>query len=301
MKQPAAIHIVVDYALITPIRDDERNLRRLAECVLSQTVLPTAWAIVDNGSTDGTNAVAAELAATRSWITLVSVSGETVPMRGGAVVRAFNAGLRSLQRRADFIVKLDADVSFEPDHFELLLARFSADRRLGIAGSLCLEEVAGVWRPRYSTRSHVRGAVRAYRRECLEEVLPLEERMGWDGIDEIRAAVRGWRTATISDITFRHHRPLGEREPATGRWARQGEMAHYMGYRPSYLVLRALYRSLREPAALAMIWGYAHGLVRRQRRYGDLEVRAWLRYEQSLRRLPRRAREALGRSARFSP
>jgi glycosyltransferase involved in cell wall biosynthesis len=283
------------YALVTPARNETANLRRLAGCVMTQTAPPATWTIVDNGSTDETGVLASDLASAHAWISVVSVPGENVPVRGGAVVRAFTAGLRDLPPRVDIVVKLDADVSFEPDHFERLLAEFSRDPRLGIAGSLCLEEEGGAWRPRYTTRSHVRGAVRAYRRACLDDVLPLEERMGWDGIDEIKAAIKGWRTATIPDIAFRHHRALGGREPARAKWVRQGEMAHYMGYRPSYLAFRALYRALREPSALAMIYGYAAAAVRRKPRVADAEVRSWLRREQSVRRLPTRAREALGR------
>ncbi len=283
------------YALVTPARNEAENLRRLGDCVLAQTVLPLTWVIVDNGSTDETPELASELATIEPWIVVVSAPGEAVPVRGGAVVRAFNAGLARVGERADVVVKLDADVSFERDHFERLLERFSGDPRLGIASSLCLEETDGSWRARYSTRSHVRGAVRAYRRGCLEDVLPLEERMGWDGIDEIKAAVRGWRTATLPEIVFFHHRTLGAREDARAKWVRQGEMAHFMGYRLSYLILRALYRAVREPKALAMVWGYADAVRRGRPRYADSEVRDWLRREQSLRRLPRRAREALGR------
>jgi biofilm PGA synthesis N-glycosyltransferase PgaC len=286
----------LSYGLVTPVRDEEQNLERLATCVLAQTILPSGWIIVDNGSTDGTVDVAADIAASHTWITVVSVPGATVPTRGGAVVRAFNTGLNELAVGLNVIVKLDADVSFEPDHFEHLLERFASDPRLGIASSLCLEEENGNWRARHSTRSHARGAVRAYRRECLEEVLPLEERMGWDGIDELKAAVRGWDTATIHEIVFFHHRKTGERERPRDEWLRQGHAAHYMGYRPSYLAIRALFRAVREPRALAMVWGYATSAVRRSPRYPDPEVRAWLRREQSLRRLPRRAREALGRS-----
>jgi biofilm PGA synthesis N-glycosyltransferase PgaC len=284
----------LSYSLVTPARDEEENLRRLAECVFSQTVPPQEWVIVDSGSTDGTAAVARELAAARPYVATKSAPGDGVPVRGAAVVQAFTAGLSALSGDADVIVKLDADVSFDPDHFELLLERFAADPRLGLAGTLCLEQEGGEWRPQYTTRGHVRGAVRAYRRACLEQVLPLEERMGWDGIDELKAAVRGWRTATIHEVVFHHHRALGQREPATTKWVRQGEMAHFMGYRPTYLAARALYRASREPSALAMIWGYARAAIRRAPQYADDEVRAWLRDEQSLRRLRRRAREARG-------
>lgn len=282
------------YALVTPVRNEEANLRRLSECVLAQSVLPKAWAIVDSGSTDRTLEIANELSSSREWVRVLEAP-EPEQIRGAPIVRAVLAGLEVLRPWPDVVVKLDADVSFDPTHFEHLLAHFAADPRLGIASSLCLEEEAGEWRATYSTRSHARGAVRAYRRACLTDVMPLEQRLGWDGIDELKAAVRGWRTATVYDTAFFHHRKLGEREGAYGRWHRQGEMAHYLGYRPSYLVVRALYRARREPSALAMVAGYLGAAIRRRPRYPDSEVRAWLRREQSLRRLRTRAREALGR------
>jgi hypothetical protein len=68
-----------------------------------------------------------------------------------------------------------------------------------------------------------------------------------------------------------------------------------MGYRPGYLVVRTLFRARRDPAALAMLWGYAAAAVRREPRLADPAARAELRRRQSLRSLPLRAREALGR------
>ena len=289
------------YALVTPVRNEAENLARLAESVVGQTLPPEAWVIVDNGSSDDTPARARSLAGSHPWVELLSIPGAREPERGAPIVRAFTAGLEALPGRPDVVVKLDADVSFPADHFERLLACFAADPALGIASGTCLEREGERWRARHSTRGHVRGAVRAYRSACLDAVLPLEPRMGWDGIDELKAATLGWRTATIPDIPFFHHRPLGGREPARHMWRRQGEMAHYLGYRPSYLVVRTLFRALREPSAVAMLAGYAASALRRRPRYGDRAVRSWLRREQALRRLPARVREALGRAEAGRP
>ena len=124
--------------------------------------------------------------------------------------------------------------------------------------------------------------------------MPLEQRMGWDGIDEIKATTRAWRTTSFKHLPFLHHRSLAAREQAVSTWRAQGDMAHYMGYRPSYLVARALYRAAGEPRALAMIWGYAEALLARRPQCSDPAVLDWLRAEQRLRRLPLRAR-GLGR------
>ena len=139
---------------------------------------------------------------------------------------------------------------------------------------------------------HVRGAVRAYRWRCFEDVSPIEAKLGWDTVDELKAHLAGWRTGTIDGITFRHHRGLGARDGR--RWERarrQGHASHYLGYRSWYLVMRAIRRSLDDPAALAMLWGYCEAAWGRETRHPDEAVRRELRRRQSLRQLPARLTE----------
>lgn len=286
----------LSYAVVTPVRNEARNLRRIADALASQTARPVAWIVVDTGSTDDTVALAQELSAERPWIRLDVLSQEPGLARGGPIVRGFETGLRSLGELPDVVVKLDADTSFEPGYFERLLQEFAADETLGMASGTCHELEGGEWHERHVTGTTVWGASRAYRRECLQAVLPLEQRMGWDGVDEFRANARGWKTRTFKDLPFRHHRREGERDGAPHR-ARlaQGHAARFLGYRFWYLALRSLWHARREPAALAMMWGYLEAAINREPRCGDAAARAYLRRQQSMRRLPRRAAEAVGR------
>jgi poly-beta-1,6-N-acetyl-D-glucosamine synthase len=284
------------YALVTPVRDDEPNLRRLAEAVTSQQAAPKSWVIVDNGSKDGTIELARELQRRHVWVRVLSSPPTEVAEPGGPVVRAFHTGVQGLKEPTDVVVKLDADVSFEADYFQRLLSEFSSDRRLGIASGECLEQNAGRWQVRPVTAGHARGATRAYRWDCLQAVLPLPERLGWDTVDEVKANVLGWTTGTIPGVRFYHHRPVGARDGAPwSRWVRQGSGAHYVGYRFPYLLARTIHRSLRNPAALGMLVGYFGAVARRSERHEDRAVLEHLRKRQSMHQLPRRAREALGR------
>jgi glycosyltransferase involved in cell wall biosynthesis len=88
------------YAVITPARDEARSLPRLAASLAGQTVPPARWLIVDNGSTDGTLAIAGELGREHPWIEVLSMPGTDRPVRGGAVVRAVHFGLSSAYRGA---------------------------------------------------------------------------------------------------------------------------------------------------------------------------------------------------------
>ena len=283
------------YAIVTPVRNETENLRRLADSLSAQSLRPKTWMVVDTGSDDGTPAVITELMREHDWIaTCTSRAGES-PTRARAIVHGFNVGVIELGVLPEVVVKLDADVSMKPDYFERLLSAFSADEQLGIASGTCYEREQGEWTQRHVTGDHVWGATRAYRRRCLEDVSPLEERLGWDGIDEIKAALRGWRTLTLLDLPFFHHRREGEREDHA--WRMVGDACHYLGYRIDYLLLRALNNARRDRSALAMVGGYTRAALRRAERCPDEEVRSFVRRQQSLRQLPRRMREVRGRRA----
>jgi glycosyltransferase involved in cell wall biosynthesis len=282
-------------AAISPVRDEAENLPRLARCLLTQTVRPVKWLIVDNGSGDGTPALARALAAKHRWIEPISIPGEADPVRGRPIVRALHAGIEALGSLPDVLISIDADVSFEPDYLERLLAAFNSDDALGIASGSGYELGPDGWRQRHLTGSTVWGATRAYRRACLLDVLPFEERLGWDGIDEFKANARGWRTGTLVDLPFHHHRPEGGRDGAWRmRWD-QGRTAHYVGYRLPYLVLRAMHNARRHPSAVALVCGYLTAAASRAERMDDEAARTYVRRQQRLRSLPLRAREAAGR------
>jgi glycosyltransferase involved in cell wall biosynthesis len=261
----------------------------------AQTLQPTVWVIVDTGSSDGTLEVARELATEWPWIEIREIRiGEGV-MRGGPIVRAFHFALESVPATCAVIAKVDADTSFDPDYFHRLIAAFEQDPWLGIAGGTGYEQQPdGAWRQRHGTGSGVWGASRAYRRRCLDEILPLEERMGWDTIDLVGAEVRGWKTRALEDLPFLHHRAEGERDPSRlSAYVKVGEAAHYMGYRLPYLAIRTVFRAFRDPSAIAIPYGYLRAARRQERRCLDVAVRESVRDHQRLSRLHLRAREAL--------
>jgi glycosyltransferase involved in cell wall biosynthesis len=297
-----AAGVTLSYALVTPARNEARNVRRLARCLARQTQQPSAGVIVENGSTDETPRLVEELAREHPWIRLASAPAPAGPVRGGQIVHAFMAGLAELDELPDVVVKLDADTSMPARYFESLLAAFAADPSLGIASGCGYELEDGAWRPRYLTAGCVWGASRAYRRECLEDVLPLDEEMGWDGIDTLKASLRGWGTHALVDVPFRHHRREGERDGARVKaWIALGRTSHYMGYRFWYLLARALYQARRDPSAAALVWGYLAASLRRRPQCPDAAVRAHLRQQQRLRDLPARLREVTGRAETARP
>jgi glycosyltransferase involved in cell wall biosynthesis len=277
------------YAVVTPARNEEDNLRRLGAALAAQTLRPGEWVVVDDGSTDATAEVLAGLADDHHWVrALIRPAADRAERLADGRRRArdldgFLFGARSLGGPADVVVKVDADVDFDPDFFARLIGRFGEDDRLGIASGTCYEREGGEWVRRTKTEGSVWGATRAYRADCLQDVLAMEPCMGWDGLDELRTQIRGMRTRTFTDLPFRHHRPEGGRELSSLHQGEAlGRASWYMGYRPSYLALRALYRARTEPAAVAMLWGYAAAAARRAPHCPDRLLVTELRRRQRL-------------------
>jgi poly-beta-1,6-N-acetyl-D-glucosamine synthase len=276
------------YAVVTPARNEERNLRRLGAALAGQTLPPVAWVVVDDASDDGTPDVLAELAGAHSWARTLRREnpGDGRLADGRRQARdldGFLVGARSLTEDVDVVVKVDADVDFDADFGERLMAGFEADPLLGIASGTCYEQEDGDWVRRTKQAGTVWGATRAYRLDCLPDVMALEPCMGWDGLDEISVQLRGLRTQTFVDLPFRHHRAEGGRELTSLHHGEAlGRASWYMGYRPTYLVMRSLYRARREPAALAMVWGYAAAAARRAPRCPDQRLVRALRDSQRL-------------------
>src|SRR4051794_26388030 len=106
------------YAIVTPVRDEAANFTRMAASVVAQSYRPRRWIIVDDGSTDGTTAIAERYAGEHDWIHVVAAEGRHRRGRGAPIVRAFEAGRRQLDAPVDVIVKLDGDLHLPPHYFE---------------------------------------------------------------------------------------------------------------------------------------------------------------------------------------
>ena len=127
------------YALVTPAHNEAALIERTIQSVIAQTLLPRRWIIVSDGSTDGTDDIVRRYQEGRPWLELVRLPPRTT-RDFAAKVRAFRAGYERLRAAEfDIIGNVDADVSFGPDYFAFLVARFEALPELGVAGTHYVE------------------------------------------------------------------------------------------------------------------------------------------------------------------
>jgi glycosyltransferase involved in cell wall biosynthesis len=236
----------------------------------AQTLKPAAWVIVDDGSRDRTPEIAGHYARMHPFIRLVAKPPAGFRQPGPGVIRAFDHGYRSLGNvDYDFIVKLDGDLSFEPDYFERLLGRFLADSRLGIASGIYLEQDnAGAWNEVVMPSYHAAGACKVLRRDCFREIKGFVAAAGWDTVDELRAMTRGWKTGHFPGLRVLHHKPEGSGIGAARTGLMHGEIYYVTGGSKLFLLLKLIHRIGQRPyvlGALAVSWGYLKALLTRKR------------------------------------
>src|ERR1700679_556645 len=103
----------MEYALVTPARNEESFIAKTIESVLAQTILPQRWVIVSDGCTDRTHEIVAASSEQRSLVALPRAGGPagTKKTDFGSEVRAFRAGYERLSGVPyDFVGNLDADI-----------------------------------------------------------------------------------------------------------------------------------------------------------------------------------------------
>jgi hypothetical protein len=246
--------------------------------------------VIDDGSTDGTPELIDRLASEIPF--LVSVRADRRPparqvkdrLAVAAPPRAFNAGLGSVQTdRFTHISKLDGDMELPPTYFETLLEEFARDPRLGIAGGICRELISGRWRySRIPPEHHVHGALKCYSLSCFEAIGGVEERLGWDAIDQTYARMLGFRTRSFSHLVATHHRPSASADGTLRGRARHGEVAYVVQLTPLWVTLRAFKVARSTPVGLsgaAFLYGYLRAAAQRRTRVEDPEFRSFVRRE----------------------
>lgn len=274
------------YLIITPVRDEAQFVEKTIASVTRQTIMPSEWIIVDDGSTDGTSEILDDWTGRYSWMRVVHRANRGFRAAGGGVIEAFNCGYATIEGSSwEFIVKLDGDLSFEPTYFERCFARFESDPALGIGGGMvCYTDNAqlkeeSVGDPPF----HVRGATKIYRRACWDLINPLTKAPGWDTIDEVKANMLGWATRTFRDLKIIQNKATGMADGQRRNWFKNGQANYVTGYHPLFMLGKCIKRAFRKPfllESLALWAGFCSGYLQEMPQLQDRAVIRYLRQQQ---------------------
>ena len=263
------------YIVISPVRDEEAYLPATIASLVSQTIPPVEYILVDDGSTDRTASIIKEAAKAHPFIRYVKRENRGERQVGPGVVEAFYDGYNAISAAEyDFICKMDGDLTLGPTYFETLFDRFKKDPYLGAAsGKLFLDTGDGQRVEERITDESVLGGVLCLIRPCFETIGGFTRQVMWDGITFHRCRMAGYRTQSFRDpqLDITDHRLMGSSQKSIyhGR-LRWGWGQYFMGTHPLYILAVGVYRMGERPyisGGLLIVAGYLKGWITRTPQY----------------------------------
>jgi len=272
--------------VIIPAFNEEESIGATLESLCQQSYLPSQILVVDDHSTDRTAEEVLRLARKYACVNLLQHEQKTDAGPGAPVVRAFNAGIESINvEQYDLICKYDADLVFPKDYFERIADFLSRKRKhnehtkresqTGMIGGVCTIKEDGKWGVEGKlNKDHLRGALKAYTRECFLTIGGLRESIGWDTLDELLARYHDFEVEVISELEVKHLRPTGANY-ASDRYVKQGEAFYKLGYDLSLVTLTAAKLAPRHTAQY--IKGYRQAKKQRLKKLVTQEQAKFIR------------------------
>jgi glycosyltransferase involved in cell wall biosynthesis len=274
------------YVLITPARNEQDFIGLTLKSMVGQTYPPVKWVIVNDGSTDGTARIVERYIIRYPWIELIFRPIREDRNFAGKVI-SFNEGLERVKDLSfDLLGNLDADISFEPDHFEFLIRKFQDDPSLGVGGTAYTQEGWDSMRDSFEGETSVHGACQLFRRKCFDDIggyCP-NPAGGIDWIAVTTARMKGWKTRNYPERRFHHHRTMGTAQRGElGAMFDYGKKDYFLGGSPLWELFRVGYRMMKRPfifGGLALLCGYCSAAAKRSVRPVSPELMRFHRQEQ---------------------
>lgn len=200
----------MDFYIIIPAHNEADSIGLTLQSLVNQTIEPKKVVVVNDNSTDNTEEIIKAYADKHSWISLINNKSSDKHLPGSKIINAFYKGYETLDQNYDVICKFDADLIFPNNYLEQLTFHFKHNEKLGMASGFCYIQKNGEWILENLTRKdHIRGALKAYRKDCFIEIGKLKRSMGWDTVDELLAKYYDWKILTDDSLQVKHLKPTG--------------------------------------------------------------------------------------------
>lgn len=230
----------MNFYIIIPAHNEEGSIALTLKSLVNQTHSPKHIVVVNDNSTDNTKHIVQKFTETHQNISLVNTKSSDKHLPGTKIINAFYKGYKTLDEDYDIICKFDADLIFPNNYLEQLVSHFKANSKLGMAAGFCYINKNNDWELEDLTRKdHIRGALKAYRKACFEDIGKLKPSIGWDTVDELLAKYYKWTILTDESLHVKHLKPTGLTYNKDSKFS-QGEALYKMRYGLLLTILTAL-------------------------------------------------------------
>ncbi len=247
--------------IVIPAHNEAKFIELTLKSLAQQTLRPKKVVVVNDNSTDHTEAVVNRFSKQHSWISLVNTTSTNNHIPGAKVINAFYKGFETLDNNYDIICKFDADLIFPKNYLHTLTSHFTKNNRLGMCAGFCYIKKGSDWIiENLTNKNHIRGALKAYRKACFIEIGQLKKTMGWDTADELLAQYYGWSLKTDENLKVKHLKPTGTNYNTSSKYL-QGQALYKLRFRFWLAFLSALKLAYKKKSVRLFrhyIIGYLH-------------------------------------------
>ena len=266
--------------IVIPVFNEEENLNDSIDSIVNQTLLPKKLLLVNDSSTDDSETILKKYSNKFSWIEYITIKSKQVHVPGEKVINAFNKGLEKLDTNYEIICKFDSDIILPKNYLESIKNIFANNPKVGIAGGNLYVKKDNNWiYEKISSKNHVRGPIKSYRKKCFEEIQGLRLSIGWDTVDVLIAKFYGWKIKTDKTLLVKHLKPTGKNYTYTSKFL-QGEALYKMrfGIMLSFIsVVKTSINIGKLSMIFFAIFGYTNALIKRKERIVTKEQGKFIR------------------------
>lgn len=200
----------MNFYIIIPAFNEEAHLAKTLQSLVEQSLLPKKIIAVNDNSTDNTQSIIDTFTEKHTIIKSITTQAEAFHAPGSKVINAFYKGFETLDNDYDVICKFDADLIFPTNYLETIANTFRKNKDCGMAGGFCYIEKNKKWvLENLTNKDHIRGAIKAYKKECFQQINGIKNTMGWDTVDELLAQYHGWQICTNESLHVKHLKLTG--------------------------------------------------------------------------------------------
>ncbi|SDS04529.1 Glycosyl transferase family 2 [Formosa sp. Hel1_31_208] len=254
----------MNFYIIIPAHNEADVISQTLTSLITQTLPAKQIVVVNDNSSDHTKHIVNTFVDKYPNVSLVNTISSDAHLPGSKIINAFYKGLEQLDDDYDIICKFDADLIFPKNYLEQLAIHFNTNAQLGMAAGFCYIKNNNQWILENLTRKdHIRGALKAYRKQCFLDIGKLKPSMGWDTVDELLAKYYGWELKTDETLQVKHLKPTGISYNKASKYM-QGEAMYKMRYGLIITLISALKLAYKKKS-LNLFADYMAGYFRGKR------------------------------------
>jgi cellulose synthase/poly-beta-1,6-N-acetylglucosamine synthase-like glycosyltransferase len=229
--------------IIIPFHNEEKYIESTIKSIVEQSYPVKKLLLVNDNSNDQSSSKIDSYLKEYDWISKLDIDSNNKHLPGKKVINAFNHGLKSLDSNYDIICKFDADIILPKNYLENIILEYSKDPSVGMASGILYVKKNDKWLfEKVSSKKHVRGPIKSYKKECFKQIGGLKESIGWDTVDVLLAKYNKWKVITNENLIVKHLKPTGLNYNKSAKYL-QGEALYKMRFGVVLSLLSALKRA----------------------------------------------------------